>query len=145
MGCQGEIYNVYGIVVPAKVKSRKGTSSGWDRPVVYEINGKLVSHEEVENIDFQAGLYFDLDNPKLGVRILGHDSFDMGSRHFKNQALLGYVVANECYLNSAAALPEISKIESWKPKLVEEIKKSFEIDVNEKDIKLFLLFDSLNG
>lgn len=145
MGCQGEIYNVYGIVVSAKVKSRNGTQDGWDRPVVYEINGKLVSHEDVENIDFPAGLYFNLDNPKLGIRILGHDPCDMGSRHFKNQALLGYVVANECYLNSAEALPEISKIESWKPKLIEDIKKSFGISVDEKEIKLFLLFDSLNG
>lgn len=150
MGCQGEIYNVYGIVTPAKIfKKNKPGREGWDQPVIYEINGKKVSHDETnEKIDFHAGIPtagVNLDKPELICKVLGHDTYDMGSRHFKEEALIGYVVANESYINSATELPELSDIKSLQTSLIKEINEIFGIKVDKKAVKLFIVFDSLNG
>jgi len=153
MGCQGEIYNIYGITIPAKIHQKsKKSNEGWDTPVIYKIDpdglGKLVSHDEGvdEYVDYHAGVNGDLmveGNP-LVVRVLGHDH-DMGSRHFKQEALVGYVVANESYVNGATALPDLTKIKALAPRLIAELKEKYGLTVAKDELKLFLLFDYLNG
>lgn len=156
MGCQGEIYNVYGIVVDAKFHCRgQGGSAGWDNPVVYEINGKLVSpdDDEAEKLLESRNEVLDqyafiptcgaaLEDPKLITRIIGHDR-DMGSRHFKGKALIGYVVANESYLNGVTEVPK--DYEKLSRKLIKDIKEDYGIAVKKEDLRLHLVFDSLNG
>lgn len=156
MGCQGEIYNVYGIVVDAEFHCRgQGNSAGWDNPVVYKVNGKLVSPDEDgaeellesrnEVLDHHALIPtrgVDLENPELVTRIIGHDR-EMGSRHFKKKALIGYVVANESYINGVSEVAE--GYEKLSTRLIKDIKEDYGIAVKKKDLKLHLVFDSLNG
>lgn len=128
MGCQGEIYNIYGIIVPASLEDEEtGT---------YKINGHTI----------EANLTVDLDlkNPKLAIRVLGHD-MNLGSRHFKGKALVGYIVANESYLNSASPLPEMSIIKSFRLNLHRDIDKKLGLKVDPEEFKLYLLFDYING
>lgn len=150
MGTQGEIYNIYGIVHPAEIHSRNGKDDrGHDSPVVYAVNGKLVSHdEEAEDIDIEAGVFDNLHSskrgsPELSVRILGHDTGEMamGSRHFDGKALIGYVVGNESYTSKASPLLPLKDIQALAPKLVKDIKATFGIEARESDLQLFLLYD----
>jgi len=145
MGCQGDVYLIFGLTVPATIKSKAGSGrDGWDTPVIYEINGKTVSHDwEAEDIDTEAGImHVNLNEPELSIRVLGHNH-EMGSRHFKGTALLGYTLANECYIDSASQVPEFS-VEKLGPLLVQEIKDQFGLTVDAKDFRLYLVFDSLN-
>lgn len=146
MGCQGEIYNVYGITVPAKIHEIKGPSD-WDDPIIYDINGRLVASGDAMGVAFWAGIptsAVDLANPKLAIRILGH-TLDQGSRHFTGEALLGYVVANESYLGRATPLPTGAEIVALAPKLISKLSEAFGLEIGNKDLKMFLIFDSLNG
>jgi hypothetical protein len=143
MGTQGEIHNVLGIITPAILVER-------DR--LYSVNGRTVSTSNYEGrADFIEGDLLgsvEKDNLVLRVRILGHTQ-GMGSRHFsegdfegtKGNALIGYVVANEHYLASATKLLPQTEIDAMKPRLVRDIKDRLGLDVKERDLELYLVYD----
>jgi len=162
MGCQGEIYNILGVEVDAEVyhkgqKLQQGQFGFWPeeaeeeggRDLVYKINGRSFANDEgPEDVDGYNGVptkyYGAIEKPEFIVNALGN-SYAMGCRHFKGKALVGYPVACEAYTSSAVPLPPTKQVEEWKPLLVKEIKEKLDIDVEESDLNLFLLFDFING
>jgi hypothetical protein len=179
MGCQGEIYVVYGVQVEAKVEWEAGRDKN---PVVYSINGHTLCDEEdlmgllrespeeapkgcPSKIEFYNGVpteYYgasDMPKTKLVMRVLGHSgeygNGDMGARHFSDglgkkvgctgSALIGYVAGCESYWNSASEIADISQIHAQAPRLIAEIKEKLGLDIDESQLGLHLLFDSLNG
>jgi hypothetical protein len=160
MGCQGEIYNVYGVQLEAKVLWEKGKDQN---PVIYGINGKGFT-EDVDEIGVldklafevqEAHLYGDVygaadlgKKQKLSIRFMGHNSesgMNMGSRHFNGKALVGFTVCNESYTDKASALPPLGQIMELGPRLIEAIKEELDVEVKESDLGLHLLFDFING
>ncbi len=143
MGTQGEIHNVLGITVPAKLV---------EKDKLYRVNGKTVAtHEDYEeSADFSDGSWLgeaNLERPELKVRILGH-THGMGSRHFgenlgdeTGQALVGYVVANESYYAHATKLPLNDQIDTLRPRLVEAIKERLGLQIKPSDLELYLVYD----
>ena len=136
MGCQGEIYNILGVELPARLIRK-------DKP--YEVNGKKIAPDE--DFDGEYDLMnviptkaVDLKNPELIVRILGHNA-EYGSGNFKGKALAGYVIANESYEDSAVRLPSMSIIESLKPRLIKDLREQFNYESKESDLEIFLMFD----
>ena len=85
-----------------------------------------------------------MDKVKLSVIVLRDNACAMGSRHFDNKALLGYVVGNECYLGSASECPPIAEIERQKARLVRDIQERLKLDVFPGDFRLHLYFESTN-
>jgi len=160
MGCQGEIYTIYGAQVDAEVLYEKAPDTC---PVIYGINGRGFTRdlEEVNVLDklafevsecYVAGLGYgaaDLSEAlELSIRFLGHSpsySMGMGSRHFEGKALVGFAVCNESYLDKASALPPLGQIMELGPRLIEAIKEKTGLELKEKDLGLHLLFDSING
>lgn len=144
MGCQGEIYNVLGVEVPAKIHRKKGEN------VWYNINGFVVGDDYEDDYDFYNGIptncygASDFKKLELVTRVIGHSSW-MGDRHFEDKALVGVVVCNEAYIDRAAELPPMDQIEAVKPRVVKLINEKLSLDIKEEDLKLFLVFDSLNG
>ncbi len=138
MGTQGEIYNVLGLKIPAtKLDDR-----------LYDVCGRKVSDwKYTGEKDFESGINQpDFENPKLSVRILGHDTSDyLMGRHFEGHALVGYAVANESYLNNATRLPSPEKIDGLKPILIQDIKLKLGFDAQIGDLEVFLVFDWLQG
>ena len=143
MGTQGEIYNVLGIKVPAKVIKKDKT---------YKVLEKIVAGDDEvgDKADFIQGIptqEINLESPELVVRILGHD-LEMKGHHFGTalgdrigEALIGYPIANESYIARATELPTTHIIEGLKPRLIQDIKKQFEYSVKETDLKLYLVYD----
>lgn len=162
MGCQGEIYVVYGVQVPAKIVFDEGNEED-DDVIVYEINGLTVAPDEYKieeyegkkplpKIDLYEEFYGpgygkpdDMDKVKLSIIVLGDNVFGMGSRHFKEKALLGYVVGNESYCGSAVELPAISDIEAQSARLIRDIAEKVKLNVQPSDLRLHLYFSFLNG
>lgn len=149
MGCQGEIYNVYGVVVPATIngKAAKYTGPDLNSPVVYNINGRTISDGYNEEYDHYQGIPtvpYSVKDPALVIRVLG-DSSSMGSRHFRDTALVGYPVANQCYLDFSTPLPSFADIEALKPALHKELKDKLGLDLDPNTFGLHLMFDSING
>lgn len=138
MGCQGEIYNIYGVIVDSKIEKHHQANS-----VVYSVNGHTVCSDRNEISEFYGGIP-SIDKKELCIRILGHSSW-MGSLHFNGKALVGYVVANESYIDGSTVLPAMESIEALRPKLLKDIHKKLGLTVNKEDVKLHLLFDSING
>jgi len=156
MGCQGDIYAVYGVVVEAKVDREEGEDIN---PVMYSINGHTVCDEDMNEDYADAEFRNGVDGPGYGAadltkplglttRILGHSAehtyMKMGSRHFDGDALVGYAVCDECYINGAAELPPMDDIAALGPKLVKEIKEKLGLEISLEQLRLHLLFDSLN-
>lgn len=143
MGAQGKIYNVLGIKVTASVIKKDKT---------YNVLEKIIAgDEDVEDkhdfVNVIPTRAINLESPNLIVRILGHD-YAMKGRHFGNalgdtigEALIGYVIANECYSAHATELPPTHIIEGLKPRLVSEIQKQYGHSVKENDLKLYLVYD----
>jgi len=135
MGCQGEIYAIYGIIVKAEIEQEDG-----ENPVIYSVNGHTLC-DDYEDAEFYNGIpdeYYgtsDLSKLKLVSTILGQEGSD---------ALIGYVVCNESYLACASPLPPTKSIENQGSKLISEIKEKFGLVIGIKDLGLHLLFDSLN-
>ncbi|MDP4012558.1 MAG: hypothetical protein Q8R00_03050 [Candidatus Nanoarchaeia archaeon] len=143
MGTQGEIYNVLGLKLSAEVV---------EEDKLYRVNGKLISTVG-EIPKFGADLVHgsvkgtadvDLENPLLGIWLMGYGGYNKG-RHFENEALVGYTVANESYINFAKKLPSFEILESLKPKLLEDIKTKLNFDAELNQLELYLLFDWING
>ena len=143
MGTQGEIYNMLGIKVVARVIRKDKT---------YKVLEKIVAgdddvedkHDFFEGIPTQA---INLESPELVVRIIGHD-FKMKGHHFGSalggitgEALIGYPIANQSYIASATELPPSHIIEGLKPCLVNDIKKQWGYSVKENKLKLYLVYD----
>ena len=163
MGCQGEIYVIYGVQVEARCEWE---ASPEGNPVVYSINGHTLSSEEDELEGYEGEIEFyngvptssygaaDMKKAKLIMRVIGHSDW-MGARHFcdgfgkcvgqTGKALVGYVVGNECYLDHASELPSGPEIIAQVPRLIAEIKEKLGLDIKESALKAHLLFDSLNG
>jgi hypothetical protein len=152
MGCQGEIYVIYGVEVDAKLERQVKRD---ENPVLYSINGHMLYDDNMGDFAEDAELYNGVQGPGYGAadltkklelttRVLGHSSW-MGSRHFDGKALVGYGVGNECYMDSSSPLPPMDDIKALAPKLVAEIKKKLGLDINPDQLRLHLLFDSLNG
>ena len=146
MGCQGEIYNVLGIKVPAK-KEKKEVGHN---EVIYSIN-RITCGSEDDDVDLYNGIstnfYGAADLKKklrLVTRILGHNDW-MADRHFDGEALVGVAISNECYIDNASELPPQADIDAIKPSVVKLIKKELNLDIEESDLKMFIIFDSLNG
>jgi len=156
MGCQGEIYNIYGVIVDAEeVRSARLKCPNIDQnPILYAINGHTVTDADLDYPDAEfftcqessvAGIGYGANTkPKFSIRILGHSNW-MGSRHFDGKALIGYPVCNECYVDRASALPTMEEIAAMKPQLIRDIKEKLGLDIDPSDVQLYLLFDSLNG
>jgi adenylate cyclase class IV len=142
MGTSGEIYNVLGVEVPAKVVKKDE---------VYQINGKTVAANEdiADATDFVNVIPtqdIDLRDPTLVVRILGHSKTDLlKGRHFKGKAIVGYPIANESYIDKATRLPEEDQIEALKPRLKAELKERLDLEVELDQIGTYLVFDWING
>ena len=142
MGTQGEIYTVLGLKLPAKII---------EKDKLYEVNGKTVSADEsnetlTDLINVIPTEPIDLTTPNLVVRILGHNNADwLKGRHFEGEALIGYVIANESYIDRATELPPHRSIEKLKPLLIKDIKKKFGYKARIDELKIYLLFDSING
>ena len=141
MGTQGEIYNILGLKLPAEKIEE-------DR--LYRVNGLDVLVDPEEN---QSGLFHgiptisvDLDNPQLIIRLEGFvtDDFIRGM-HFKDSALVGYVVANESYEGRSTELPSQDAINNLKPKLVRDLKERLNYDAREDQLGLYLVFDWVQG
>jgi len=160
MGCQGEIYNVYGVQLDAEVLWEKSPDQN---PVIYGINGKAFT-DEVDDIEVLDRLAFEVSEAhlygpgygaadlskelKLSIRFMGHNDssgMNMGSRHFNGKALVGFTVCNESYTDKASALPPLGQIMELGPRLIEMIKKELDVEVKESDLGLHLLFDFING
>lgn len=175
MGCQGEVYVVYGVQVPAKVEWARSDRN----PVVYSINGHTLCDDEdlmglikedpeekpkgcPDEIEFYNGVptcYYgasDMKKMELVMRVMGHSGEyghgDMGSRHFgdslsdrKGKALVGYVAGCESYWNNASEIANVEDIQAQAPRLIAEIKEKLGLDIDETELGLHLLFDGLNG
>lgn len=138
MGTQGEIYSVLGLKLPAKEVSKKG---------IYDVGGKRVAIDDMvdEPHDFVHGINYEKGRAELSFYLLGFDSsFGMGPRHFQNEALVGYAIANESYMNSATKLPDLEKIESLREKLAMDLYQKLDMYVELNDLGLYLLFDFIN-
>ena len=164
MGCAGEIYVVYGVQVPASIVWDPGKEDD-DDPIIYCVNGHNVATDEwkidnykedhpdktIPEIAFYTEFHGPgygaaaMDEAKLSITILGDDAMGMGSRHFKERALVGFVVANECYLGDASACPPMDEIKAQGARLAREIGDKLGLDVLPSDFRLHLYFDSLNG
>lgn len=155
MGCQGEIYVVYGVEVDAKVERQVDENRGRDPEVLYSINGHMLYDDNIGDFAEDTEFYNGIQGPgygaadltkklKLTTRVLGHSSW-MGSRHFDGKCLVGYGVGNECYTDKSSPLPPMDDIKALAPQLVAEIKKKLGLDIDPKQLRLHLLFDSLNG
>lgn len=107
--------------------------------MIYEINGKFVCDDEDARVLGQTGL----------------GCGDMGARHFggclgpktgvKGKALIGYVVCCQSYWAGASELPAHEKIVAQAARLIAEIREKLGLDIEESQLRLHLLFDSLNG
>lgn len=120
--------------------------------------GKKVTgypEEPIEYLSYPNG--WDLSDAELSMVVLGHSGEhdgDMGALHFakglgrktgkKGEALVGFTVAHECYLNSATECPPMDKIKEVGPRLISEIKDKLGLTVSPEDLRLHLLFDSRN-
>ena len=165
MGSQGEIYVVYGLQVEAKVLYERGENKN---PVVYGINGRAftddedrlpvlerLTHLEVSYAGIYSKGYGALDPmvQQLSVRPLGHSGVhggNMGSRHFSDgsgvgKALVGYAVSNVAYWNTSEPCASMDDIKASGPKLIAEIKEKLDLDVDETQLGLHLVFDWLQG
>lgn len=160
MGCQGDIYTVYGVQADAEVLYQRKPN---ENPVIYGINGHGFCEDpdaigvldqlayEVETCGVSKYGYGATDltrDLELTVRFLGHNrayGMNMGSRHFDGKALLGFVVCNECYADRASALPPLGQIMKLGPRVIKAIKKKTGLEVKESDLGLHLLFDYING
>ncbi len=148
MGCQGDIYVIYGIEADCKVLWEAGEDQN---PVIYSVNGHTISDAEnlpvliemAQPIEFYNGVqgcpYGPIDcadhsKRKLTTRVLGHSpdytSMNMGSRHFKGKCLVGYAVGNSCYINASTPLPSMDDIKSLTPGLIAQIKEKLGLDVS---------------
>lgn len=165
MGCQGEIYVVYGVKVEGKCEWEAAKE---ENPVVYSVNGRMLCDDEdqAKEEGFEGEIAFyngiptgrygaaDMSKAKLALRVLGHSSW-MGARHATEgfgksvgktcQVLVGYVVGNECYSDSATPLPPGSDIVAQAARLITEIKERLGLDVKPEHLGAFLLFDYING
>ena len=82
----------------------------------------------------------------LVMRILGHSSADwLKGRHFQGEALVGYVVANESYLDSATQLPQRGVIDGLKPRLVRDLKDQLGYEAKPEQLEVYLMFDWIQG
>lgn len=151
MGCQGEIYVVYGVEVDAKVDFKKGSDRN---PVMYSINGHTLCDDDMDEDYEEAEFYNGIQGPAYGAadltkklelttRVLGHG--EDGSRHFDGKALVGYGVGNACYIDGSTPLPSMDEIKTLAPQLVAEIEEKLGLNVDPSQLGLHLLFDSLNG
>lgn len=139
MGRQGEIYNVLGLILPAKVVKENR---------LYEVSGRTVSTDEDEPADFNFGGLIGnrgIENPILSIRILGFNHSYYKGRYFKGEALVGYAIANEGYLDNATELPPPEEIERLKPRLAEDINRRLGRSTAPDELKLYLVFDVLPG
>lgn len=144
MGCQGEICNVLGLKLPA---------SELKKDKLYSVNGKTVAtvEEYRGRADFfhgtnaqLGGLDVDLKDPFFNVWLLGYGG-DLKGRHFQREALVGYTIADECYIHRATALPSFEVINKLKSRLVKDLKKRLDLDVELSRLEVFLLFDYMQG
>lgn len=142
MGVQGEIYNILGLELPAECVEK-------DR--IYRVNGKTVNTDPMSDskTDFEEGVPtegINLKKPSLVIRLLGYTDFlDMKGDGFEGKALVGYALANESYLARATELPKQEEIERLKPRLIKDISAKLGYTAKESDLKIYLLFDSLNA
>lgn len=165
MGCQGEIYVIYGVQVDAKCEWEAKPE---ENPVVYSINGHTVCDDKDRaeeagyggEVEFYNGVPTvgyganDMSKARLVMRVLGHSDWT-GARQFcegfgasvgkTGKALVGYVVGNESYTDSAVELPPGTEIVAQAPRLVDEIRTRLGLEINESDLRAHLLFDSING
>lgn len=165
MGCQGEVYVVYGVKVDGKCEWEAAAE---ENPVVYSVNGHMLCDdaEGAKDEGFEHEIEFyngvptsgygaaDMNKAKLTLRVLGHSDW-MGARHAtegfgksvgkKCNVLVGYVVGNECYIDSASELPKGDDILRQVPRLLTEIKEKLGLDIKPAQLGAYLLFDSING
>jgi hypothetical protein len=166
VGCQGDVYVVYGVQIPASIvwEHKKGRD-GEDSAVIYCVNGHNVATDEwkiehyqdehpdekIPTIAFYTEFHGPgyganaMDTAKLSISILGDNALGMGTHHFKEKALIGYVVANECYVGEASECPRMNEIEAQTKRLIADIRDKLKLSVQPSDLRLHLYFDSLNG
>ena len=117
----------------------------------YSVHGKTVSTDvsTQDTADFVNGigtLHPDIEDPTLMVRILGHnDHKEVKGRHFEGEALVGYLIANESYIDQATSLPSLERIAQLTPRLLKDLKEKLNLTVNPEQVGLYLLFDWLQG
>jgi hypothetical protein len=142
MGTQGEIYNVLGVVLPAKEIQQD---------LLYEVAGKTVGTSEYSGAaDFEEGLMRNplASNgiqhpdaiPEFSIRVLGYDDKTKGF-HFEGDALVGYPIVNQSYVARVTQLPPFAAIENLKPRLVEDIRSKLGVEVERSRLELYLLMD----
>ena len=137
MGTQGEIYNVLGLRMPAKVMREDE---------LYSINGKTVKASDTLTCqtDLVNGIptaSVDLENPAFIVRLLGYKNNELRGRDFESEALVGYVVANESYEGRSKVVPSQQILDVLKPRLIEDIRKKLGYDAKASELELHLMFD----
>jgi hypothetical protein len=142
MGSQGEIYNILGLKLPAEIV---------EKDKIYLVNGKTIAADEDQETDTDfvnviPTAPVDLKNPNLVTRILGHSYEDwLKGEHFRGQALVGYVVANEHYLDCATQLPQRDIIEGLRPRLIKDLKEKLDYDAKPDQLELYLMFDLIQS
>lgn len=136
MGTQGEVYNILGLKFPVETVKKDE---------LYRVNGKTIAADvnqgpDVDLVNVIPTVAVDLENPNLIVRLLGYD-YEMKSHHFKDEALVGYVLANESYVANATALPPARKIDELRNRLVTDIHKKLGYKTQPNQLEIFLMFD----
>lgn len=150
MGTQGEIYVVLGKIFPVIRADTDPSPQDDPAKLLYGLNGKTISitqDRSKEEYDFLNGFHdtpyhADITSPILGVNVLKVDA-ELGDRNLDStpEALVGYGIANESYAGHAKALPPMEQIIALRPRLAEDMRAQFGLEVPLNELELHLLYE----
>ncbi len=149
MGTQAEIYAVLGKRFPVERVDPNPQIDRDPTKLSYRLHDKKISimDDLREEYDFLDGFMstshpLNLIQPTLGVKVLNVDH-ESGDRNLGRnvEALVGYAVAHEIYATSATALPSMDTLLSLRPRLAQDIKSQFGLEVPLQELELHLLYE----